>query len=76
MPVKDDDKQNRDNTLNKIRRMSKEIDKDIEQLKLNKNKSATVLKKAEKTVVPKQRHPKKDKKQYFLELQRRKLKNM
>ena len=43
MPVKDDDKQNRDNTLNKIRRMSKEIDKDIEQLKLNKNKSATVL---------------------------------
>lgn len=62
MSVREDDKQNRDNTLNKIRRMSKEIDKDIEQLKLNKNKSATALKKTQKTVVQKQRHPKKDKK--------------
>jgi hypothetical protein len=68
-----------EDTLNKVRRLSKEIDKDLESLKIKKTKSSITLK---EKCVPARQTPKpepakqapKDRKSYFLELQKRKLK--
>lgn len=65
----------KDSTLNIVRRLSKQIDKDLQKLALNKNKSASNL----SSNNPKRKKlennkEEKNKKYYFLELQKRKIK--
>ena len=60
-----------ESAINKVRRLSKEIENDLEDLKLKKNASSHSIKM--KPYLPKN-EVKKDKKTYFLELQKRKLK--
>lgn len=60
-----------ESAINKVRRLSKEIENDLEDLKLKKNASSNNIKL--KPCLPKN-EVKKDKKTYFLELQKRKLK--
>jgi DNA-binding protein Fis len=60
-----------ESAISKVRRLSKEIESDLEDLKLKKNTTSNNLKL--KPCLPKN-DIKKDKKSYFLELQKRKLK--
>jgi hypothetical protein len=64
---------NEETVISKVRRLSKEIEDDLEDLKLNKNYSSKNIKL--KPVLPKNDNKLgKDKKSYFLEIQKRKLK--
>jgi hypothetical protein len=54
-----------ESTLNRVRRLSKEIDRDLQELKLNKNSSINNLKPSKYTALTLNQPPK-DRKTYFL----------